>query len=374
VEIPERILSALARRPPHHRSTTFRELYAALNPKLDRLFATSGRVVVLAGSGTGGMDAAVTALVRPGALVLSAEAGKFGDRWEKILRAYGHEPQVVHAEWGKAVQPAEISIALDEKPAEVVFLTHSETSTGTLHDLRQQAAVAREQGALVVADVVTSMGVHEFRQDDFGVDIAVAGSQKGFMLPPGLALVGIGERALAKLEADGVQGPAFYLDLKKAAASAASDDTPFTPAVSLILALDEAILMIEEVGLDEVWRRHDALASAVRAGGTAAGYRLFSEQPANSVTAFRPPEGVEAKEVVKLAYGKHGFVLAGGQDHLKGKIVRVGHMGLAYGPEDALQVCEALEEASLELGATGARGAARAAVEESLREKPCESL
>jgi aspartate aminotransferase-like enzyme len=374
VEIPDRILSAMAKRPPHHRSTIFRELYAALTPRLNRLFDTSGRVVVLAASGTGGMDAAVTGFVGDSTPTLSTEAGKFGDRWEKILRCYGHQPHVVRAEWGTAVAAGEIGRALDEHPAEVVFLTHSETSTATLHDLKAQAAEARSRGALVVADVVTSLGVHEFRQDEFGIDVAVAGSQKGLMLPPGLALVGLSERALARLESDGVRGSAFYLDLKRAADSAVTGDTPFTPAVSLVLALDEAVKMIEELGIEEVWRRHDALASAIRAGGVAAGMQLFSRSPANSVTAFSAPEGVEANQVVAYLGLHHGFVLAGGQDHLKGKIARVGHMGLAYGPEDARQVTAALEEAVIELGGGGEKGRAAQAVEESLGQKPCGSL
>jgi aspartate aminotransferase-like enzyme len=373
VEIPDRILSALAKRPPHHRSAVFRELYAGLTPRLNTLFATSGRVVVLAASGTGGMDAAVTAFVGEGTGTLTAEAGKFGDRWEKILRSYGHNPHVVRAEWGRAVPPGEIGKALDEHGADVVFLTHSETSTATLHALRALAAEAQRRGVLVVADVVTSLGVHEFRQDDFGVDVAVAGSQKGLMLPPGLALVGLGERALARLESDGVRGPAFYLDLKKASDSATTGDTPYTPAVSLVMALDEAVRMIEELGIEEVWRRHDAVASAVRAGGVAAGLRLFSESPANSVTAFLPPDGVQAKQVVAHLADKHGFVLAGGQDRLKGKIARVGHMGLAYGADDARRVSEALEEAVIDLGGGGERGRAAQAVAASLAEKPCES-
>lgn len=371
VEIPTRILQALARRPTHHRREAFRTLFADVTERLGALFGTSGRVVVLAASGTGGMEAVVASLVRRGEPTVVASAGKFGDRWVKILEAYGHAPEVVRAEWGLPVEPDALASAIDRAGAGVVFLVHSETSTATLHDLRAQAAEARLRGALVVSDVVTSLGVHRFRQDEDGVDVAVAGSQKGLMLPPGLALVGLGPRALERLAQADSTGPAFYLDLRRAAKAAADAETPFTPSVSLVHALHEALLWLEEVGLEEVWRRHAALASAIREGGRAAGYALFSKKPADSVTALLPPPGVEAGAVVKQVLARRGFVLAGGQDHLKGKIVRVGHMGLAYGPEDAVAVSEALEEAASALGSPRESGLAAAAARASLGASAC---
>jgi len=358
VEIPARVLRALAQRPPHHRSETFRNLFADVSKRLDRLFGTSGRVVVLAASGTGGMEAAVASFVGRDEPTIAAVAGKFGDRWTKILAAYGHRPRVVRAELGAAVDPPSWAAALDAEPAGVAFLTHSETSTGTLFDLRALAQAARARGALVVADVVTSLAVHPLRQDDDAVDVAVAGSQKGLMLPPGLALVGLGPRALERLERGGRTSPAFYLDLKRAADRAADADTPFTPAVSLILALHESMSMIEEIGVEEVWRRHARFAEAIRSGAQSSGFTLFSKSPANSVTALVPPSGVEAGAVVKHLRSRHGMVLAGGQDELKGKIVRVGHMGLAYEPQDAVAVCGALEDAAMTLGATVVAGRA----------------
>ena len=366
VEIPARVLAALAQRPPHHRSEAFRKLFGDVSVRLARLFGTEGRVVVLAASGSGGMEAAVASFARRGEPVLVGSAGKFGERWTKILAAYGHAPEVVAAEYGSPIDPAAWSAALARVRPGVVFFTHSETSTGTLSDLAALARAAREAGALVVADCVTSLGVHRFRQDEDQVDVAVAGSQKGLMLPPGLAFVGLGPRALERLAAGGAAGPAFYFDLARAAKSAADADTPFTPAVSTILALDESMRMIEELGLENVWRRHASLARAVREGATAAGFRVFSRAPADSVTALVPPDGVDPSAVVKHVKSAHGLVLTGGQDSLKGKIVRVGHMGLAYGPEDAVVVCRALEDAAMTLGATGRSGAAAAVAQRAL--------
>jgi aspartate aminotransferase-like enzyme len=358
VEIPERILKALSRRPPHHRSEEFLSLFRDVSERVERVFGTNGRVVILAASGTGGMEAAAVSFARRDEPITALTAGKFGDRWIKILQAYGYAPEVVKAEWGEAIPPDSLASALKGRQGGCVFLTHSETSTATLHDVRALAAVAREHGAMVIADVITSLGVHELRQDDFGIDVAVAGSQKGLMLPPGLALVGLGPRAIAQLEERGPESPAFYLDLKRAAASAAQGDTPFTPAVSLVLALDEGIRMIEDVGLREVWRRHASIGLALRTGATAAGFTVFSKSPADSVTALVPPDGLDAGKVIKAVRAARHFMLAGGQDHLKGKIVRVGHMGLAYDVSDAVAVSDALEEAVLSLGATGVRGRA----------------
>ena len=186
------------------------------------------------------------------------------------------------------------------------------------------------------------------------------------MLPPGLALVGIGPDALERLTTVSPGSHSFYLDLKRAVESANKDDTPFTPAVSLIIALDEAVRMIEEIGLEAVWERHEVIAGGMRAGATAIGFTLLSESPANSVTALFPPAGIAAKDVSDYLKRNYGFHLAGGQDHLKGKIIRVGHMGLAYGPEDAVRVSEALEEAVVHLGGSAERGQARIAIEQSL--------
>lgn len=369
VEIPSRVLEALARRPPHHRSESFRQLYTDVSARLARLFDTKGVAVILAASGTGGLESAVASLVRKGEPILVGSSGKFGERWIKILNVYGHPHEVVRAEYGQPVDPSAWAEAVARVKPGVVFFTHSETSTGTLNDLRALSRTAREAGSLVVVDVVTSLGVHALHQDEDGVDVAVGGSQKGLMLPPGLAVLGVGPAALERLRAGGAAGPAFYFDLAKAAATAAEGDTPFTPAVSLVLALDESLRMIEEVGIQEVWRRHAALARAIREGAGAAGYRLFSSAPADSVTALLPPDGVDPSTVVKHVRTIHHLVLTGGQDSLKGKIVRVGHMGLAYGPEDAVAVSRALEDAAMTLGATGRSGVAAQVAQRALESR-----
>jgi aspartate aminotransferase-like enzyme len=366
VEIPARVLHALGQRPPHHRSESFRALFGDVSTRLARLFGTEGVAVILAASGTGGLESAVVSLVRRGEPILVGSSGKFGERWTKILNAYGHAHELVRAEYGQPVDPRAWAEAVARVKPGIVFFTHSETSTGTLNDARALARAAREAGAIVVADVVTSLGVHELRQDRDGVDVAVGGSQKGLMLPPGLAVLGVGSRALERLAAGKAAGPSFYLDLAKAAAAAKQADTPFTPAVSLILALDESLRMIEELGVEEVWKRHAALARAIREGAGAAGYRLFSAAPADSVTALVPPDGVDPSAVVRHVRASHHLVLTGGQDSLKGKIVRVGHMGLAYGPEDAVLVSRALEDAAMTLGATGQSGSAAQVAQRAL--------
>jgi aspartate aminotransferase-like enzyme len=366
VEIPARVLEALAQRPPHHRSESFRTLFGDVSTRLARLFGTEGVAVILAASGSGGLESAVVSLVKKGEPILVGSSGKFGERWLKILTAYGHPHEVVRAEYGSAIDPGTWAGAVTRVKPGIVFFTHSETSTGSLNDVRAMARAAREAGATVVVDAVTSLGVHELVQDRDGVDVAVGGSQKGLMLPPGLALIGVGPRALARLEKGGAAGPSFYFDLARAAAAAKQADTPFTPAVSLILALDESLRMIEELGVEEVWRRHAALARAIRQGAGAAGYRLFSSAPSDSVTALVPPDGVDASAVVKHVRAQHHLVLTGGQDSLKGKIVRVGHMGLAYGPQDAILVSRALEDAAMTLGATGRSGSAAEVAQRAL--------
>ena len=348
VEIPARLLAALARPAIHHRTEGFRAILSEATRGMIELFGTEGTVVTLGASGSGGMEAAVVNLVEPGSRPLVVEAGKFGERWAKILTAYGCQPEVLSYEWGKVADPAQVDAALAANPAKVVFFTHSETSTGALHDARAIAQVARKHGALAVADVVTSLGVHDVRMDAMGIDVAVSGSQKGMMLPPGLAFVALGPKGLAALEA-GPRLPRFYLDLRKAAASAKDGETPFTPPTALIVGLLESLAMMKEEGREQVVARHAANASATRAAAQALGLTLFAQVPSNAVTAITSPLGLDAGKIVKAMRERHGMVIANGQDRLKGVSFRVGHMG-AYDAADILAVVGALEDALMVAG------------------------
>ena len=363
VEIPPRILRVLAEPPPHHRTDGFRATLKRVNEKLRWLHGTEGEVFLLAASGTGAMEAALVSIVSPGTKALAIVGGKFGERWVSLLKAYGVAHETVAVEWGAGVDPSEVARRLDHDPSiEVVFATQSETSTGSLHDIEALARITRERGRRLVVDAITGIGVHPLPQDRWGVDVVVCGSQKGLMTPPGIGTVSLAPWAKDAIDVQGL--PRFYYDLRRYRKSAPIGETPFTPPVSLVLALEEALAMIAEEGLEQVHDRHRRLALATRAGAKALGFKLFPKSPSNAVTALEPPAGIEASAIVKRLRETHGMVIAGGQDQLKGRIVRIGHMG-AYELGDIHELVLALEECVAALGrpATGAVPAARAAWE-----------
>ena len=358
VEIPPRILRALAQEPPHHRTDVFRAVMKRVTESLRLLHGTEGEVFLLAASGTGAMEAAVVNLMAPGERALAIAGGKFGERWASLLKAYGIEHEVVDVQWGAGVDPEQVRRRLENDPRLVaVFATHSETSTGALHDVEALAAVTRALSRLLVVDAITSVGVHPLPQDEWGVDAVVCGSQKGLMIPPGIATLSLAPWAAPLIDAPRL--PRFYFDLRKARKSAPLGETAFTPPVSLVLALEESLAMIAEEGLDAVHHRHRRLAHATRAGAEALGFSVFPSSPSHAVTALAPPEGIDASAVVKRLRDTHAMVVAGGQDQLKGRILRIGHMG-AYQLEDILAVVEALEECVTALGRPATGGAARA--------------
>jgi serine---pyruvate transaminase len=269
-----------------------------------------------------------------------------------ILKAYGVPHEVLAYEWGTSVDPAAIGAALErDRSIQVVFTTHSETSTGALNDLQAIAKLTRPREVILVADAITSVGVHPLPQDAWGVDVVIAGSQKGMMIPPGIATVALAPWRAAAIE--GQRLPRFYFDLIKARKSLPLGETAFTPPVSLVLALEEALAMMKEEGLDQVHARHRRVAFAVQAGARALGCRLFAKHPAYSVTSLLPPEGVDSGAIVKRLRETHGIYVAGGQDSLKGKIFRIGHMG-AYDLADVHVIIGALEECLASLGKPGA--------------------
>ena len=348
VEIPVRILRALSAVPPHHRTDVFRDTLRRVTRELQWVHGTEGEVFLLSASGTGGMEACVVNLMSPGDKALVPTAGKFGDRWASILKAYGVAHETIAFDWGTAIDPAAIQKALEKDPSiKAVFTTHSETSTGAVHDLEAIAKITRPRDVMLIVDGITSVGVHALPQDKWGVDVVVCGSQKGMMVPPGIATV-----SLAPWRASAIEGqklPRFYWDLTKARKSFPNGETAFTPPVSLVLALEEALAMMKEEGLEPMYVRHRRIAHAVWAGAKALGFKLFSTSPSHSVTSLLPPEGVDASAVVKRLREVHGIYVAGGQDHLKGKIFRIGHMG-AYDLADVHVIIGALEECVASLG------------------------
>src|SRR3954451_5936212 len=266
--VPPAVSQAMAAPMLYHRAPAFVEVYERVLSKLPTVFQTANPVLTFAASGSGALDAAAANLIRPGTKALACAAGKFGERWIELCEAYGadlvrHEPG-----WGVRFDPAEIDRLLEENPGvEVVFATLSETSTGIVHDVRAIADVVRRHGALLAVDAVSGLGAARLEQDEWGVDVVVAGSQKALMTPPGLAFASVSERALEAAGRDG--GGRYYFDWTRTAKSQAKGASPFTPAVSLFLGLDVALEMIEQEGLEDVWARHDLLARATRAGALA---------------------------------------------------------------------------------------------------------
>lgn len=347
--LPEPVREVLARPALHHRTNEFQTVLARATAGMMRLFETQQPVISLTGSGTAGMEAALVNLARKDEPVAVLNAGKFGQRWHDLARAYGLESIELTRPWGTAFTGEVVARFLDgeAKHATVLFATHSETSTGTLHDLEGIATAARERGKLVVADVVTSLGVHPLHFDAWGLAAAVSGSQKGVMLPPGLAFVALSAAAWER--AKGADLPRFYMDLVRMRGSLNKNSTPFTPSIPLVLALEESIKLIETEGLAAVHRRHERHARACRAAVAAWKLPLFSERPSNGLTAVRAPEDRDAQEVVSTLREQHGMRIAGGQEPMKGRLFRLGHMG-HYSDDDIRDLIRATDDTLAKLG------------------------
>jgi serine---pyruvate transaminase len=365
--VPETVMLRMAEPIIHHRNPEFREMFTRVNRNLQYLFQTGQPVVSLTCSGTGGVEATFVSLFSPGDTIISVNGGKFGERWVKMPRTFGLNAVEIKKEWGKAVQPADILAALHQHPqAKAVYLTHSETSTGTATDVRSIARVIKENSnALVCVDGITAVGAHEMRFDDWGIDVCVTGSQKGLMIPPGLAFVALSARAITAMQS--AKLPSFYFDLRKALKSLEQDDTPWTPAVSLIIGVDVALEMIRAEGIENVWARHKRLSTALRSGIAALGLKLFSDYPSYAVTPVWLPDGVDWKAFNKTLKIDNGITIAGGQDEYAGKIFRVSHLGY-YDDLDMITVVAALERTLAAQKYKFVLGAGLAATQKSLLE------
>jgi aspartate aminotransferase-like enzyme len=368
--LPERVVRSMNRPMIDHRGPEFAAILSEITAGAKRVFKTRNDLLLLTSSGTGGLESAVANLVSPGDEVVVALCGNFGERFAALATAYGADVVRLEFEWGQPVDPEDLELVLGRHPkAQVVLLTHNETSTGLTNPLRELARVARNGERTVVVDGVSSISSIDIETDTWGIDVAVSGSQKGWMAPPGLALVSVSERAWAQQAK--ARSPRFYFDWKEARTWAEKGMTPFTPAVPVAFALQEGLRMLEEEGLDNVYERHARLARATQAGLTALGFQLFAAEGyrSNTVTSALPPPGLDVNGLRKLLDTKHGVVIAGGQGKMAGKMVRVGHLG-AVAEGDVVQVIWALEQALEELDIAPADGRGVAAVTNSLQGVP----
>ena len=347
--IPESVMLRMAEPIIHHRNPEFREIFKRVNENLKYLFQTKQPVLTLTCSGTGGVESTFVSLFSPGDTIISVNGGKFGERWVNMPKVFGCNIVEIKNKWGTAPTENEILDALKQNPnAKGVYLTHSETSTGTATDIKLISKVIRENSnALVCVDGITAIGAHEFRFDDWGIDVCVTGSQKGLMIPPGLAFVCLSQRAISAMEKSTT--PKFYFDLRKALKSFADDDTPFTPAITLVIGVDAALQIIKDEGIENIWHQHERKANAIRAGVTALGMKLFSNSPSFAVTPVWLPENVDWKKFNSTLKKTYGITVAGGQDEFTGKIFRISHLGY-YDEFDMVTIIAALEMSLNEVG------------------------
>ncbi len=348
--VPEKVLLAMAKHPIGHRSGEFSQIIAETNENLKWLFQTQNTVMALCASGTGTIEAAIINFLSAGDRVIVGVNGKFGERWAQIAKAYGLNVQVVSAEWGAALNPEDIAQALKADPGvKAVVITHSETSTGVLNDLEAINKVVKDNSdALIIVDAVTSLGSYNIPVDEWGIDVIGSGSQKGFMLPPGMGFITASDKAWAAYEKATL--PKFYLDLGKYRKAADKKSTPFTPPVNLYFGMKVALEMMKAEGLESIFARHTRHKEATRAAMKALGLPLFApDTHASPAVTSVVPEGVDAEKIRSVMKKRFDIALAGGQDHMSGKMFRMGHLGFVS-DRDILCAISALEATLQELG------------------------
>ncbi len=319
-------LHAMMASDMHHRTQEFRSVYQSALAGLKEVLATSSDVLCFAASGTGAMDASISNLFSKGDKVIICCAGKFGERWIEIAKAYGLEALVLKEEYGQVVSPDRVRDAFSKQPdTKAIFVTASETSTGAQHDVRAMGEFVRGTSAILIVDAITAMGTMPLDIEGWGLDVVVGGSQKAFMIPPGLAFLTVSPKAWKFTETAAL--PHFYFDLKKEKKSGDAGESSWTPAISLILALDEALKFIRGIGMPKLIENAQLLAQATRAAAHALGLEVFAAQPGSSVTALRPPAGIDSSIIVKEFKSRFGAIIANGQGSMKGQIFRIAHLG-----------------------------------------------
>ena len=356
--VPPQVLAALAEPVLHHRAPDFKEIYARVLSRLQDVHRTRADVLLFTCSGTGAFESAIVNLCSPGDRVLAVSAGYFGERWATMARTFGCEVEELQYAWGETPSADDLARKLAElEPVSLVFLVQSETSTGVVADIQALAAAAKEAGALVVVDAVSSLGALPLDMDDWGLDVVIAGSQKALMTPPGLATAAVSASTWERVAR--ATTPRYYFDWERTRKAQEKLDSAFTPAVSLVVALDVALGLLLDDGLEVAFDRHVRLGRACRAGIKAMGLELFSPDEDRSavVTAARMPEGMDSADLTLALRERHGVTIAGGQGELKGSIFRIGHIGW-YDEFDISTALSAVELVLGELGAPIERGVA----------------
>ncbi len=347
--VPEETLLDLARPVFFHRSPQFRQILAEVVEDLQYIFCTKNPVLPLTASGTGGMEAAISSTIPPGGKVICLVSGRWGERWRNIARAFGCEVINVTVPYGEPVRPEQLAEALAKHPDTVaVCATLCETATGVRNDVAAFGKLVARTPAVLLVDAISALAAIECRTDDWNVDVCVTGSQKALMLPPGLAFVAVSDKGWQTIDCN-TSGRSFYFDLRKYRDKLKDGETPFTPANTLIRALRTSLKRIRAEGIENVWARHARIAAAARAAVEAMGLELFASQPSDSLTVMKVPEGIDGQAVLGKLDKQYGLRLAGGQDTLKGKIIRLGHMGYV----DQFDVLAALSGLELVLAEMG---------------------
>lgn len=328
--VPSEALLAMAMPIIHHRSPDFLPVLDAAKKGLQWLYQTKNDVLIICSTGTGGMVGSVNNFFSPGDKALVVNAGNFGERWTKICKAYTLDVQEIKVDWGYTVRPEAIEDALRKDPAiRGVFVQASETSTGVYHDIQAIASVVRSfENTILVVDAISALVAHDLKMDAWGIDVLIGGSQKGLMLPPGLAFVGVSDKAWSFAEK--ATSPKFYFNFTAERKKLRDNQTNFTSPVTLIIGLNECLKLLQEEGLENAFIRHERLANATRKAVQAIGLEMFTkESPSNAVTAISAPTGFDGQEIYKNLRVKYGITAAGGQGHAKGKIFRIAHLGYA---------------------------------------------
>ncbi len=363
--VPENVLAAAAEPIIHHRTPEFSKIFMDTTEMLKMVFGTKEDVFILTSSGTGAMETAVVNTLSPGDKVLIINAGKFGERWGNIGKAYGIAYKEIIVEWGKDYPKEMLEAELKAMPdCKAVFCQLSETSTGAIFDIQGFGEVVAKTDAILVVDGISGTGATPCPMDDWKVDLMVSGSQKSFMIPPGLAYIAFGPKAWKMVET--AKCPKFYFDAKKAKKNLADKTTPWTPAVSLVIQQKKALDIIAGMGLEKLFEHHRILGDAARAGVKALGLELLAEKPGNILTSVKTPAGIEGGKIVKTMQNKYMAYIAGAQDPMKGKFFRIAHLGY-MGGFDIITALTALEMTLADLGYVCEPGVAVKAAEPILR-------
>ncbi|MGA2586596.1 MAG: alanine--glyoxylate aminotransferase family protein [Candidatus Aminicenantales bacterium] len=364
--VPENVLAAAAEPIIHHRTPEFSKIFMDVSEGLKYVFGTKEEVYILTSSGTGAMEASVINTLSPGDKALTINTGKFGERWGNICKAYGIQHKEIVVEWGADYTKEQLEAELKANPEiKAVFCQLSETSTGAIYDIRGFGEVVSKTNAILVVDGISGLGVMPCPMDEWNVDVFLSGSQKSFMIPPGLAYIAFSQKAWKLVET--AKCPKFYFDAKKARKNLADKTTPWTPAISLVIQQKKALDIIIAMGLEKLFHHHRVLGDATRAGVKALGLELLAKKPGNILTAVKTPAGIEGGKIVKTMQGKYMAYIQGAQDPNKGKFFRIAHLGY-MGGFDIITALTALEMTLLDLGYKLEPGISIKAAEPILRE------